>query len=104
DKDWIELVFDGRNKNYGAYTLRRQSAQTTMLAFLLGLSIITSLIAIPVLIQKIIGNSPAPTIPEFENIRVTLSDYKPTPPQPILPAQPQPPVATSVEPPLQLIN
>ncbi|SFO14589.1 protein TonB [Paenimyroides ummariense] len=35
-KDWINVVFEGRNKAYGAYKLRQENPKTTLLALLLG--------------------------------------------------------------------
>lgn len=37
---WIDLVFENRNKEYGAYQLRRDSSKTTVMAFLSGLLLI----------------------------------------------------------------
>lgn len=34
EKKWIELVFEGKNKEYGAYQLRQESPKTTTKAFL----------------------------------------------------------------------
>jgi len=36
DKSWLELVFEGKNKAYGAYQLRQQNPKTTMMALLGG--------------------------------------------------------------------
>ena len=33
EKKWIDLVFEGKNQEYGAYQLRRESPRTTMRAF-----------------------------------------------------------------------
>jgi len=35
-KDWTNVVFEGRNKAYGAYKLRQENPKTTLLALLLG--------------------------------------------------------------------
>jgi len=37
EKRWLDLVFDGRNKTYGAYQLRLESPKTTLLALLYGI-------------------------------------------------------------------
>ncbi|MGG7034119.1 MAG: energy transducer TonB [Flavobacterium sp.] len=46
---WIEMLFEGRNKNYGAYVLRKESPKTTMLAWVIGTSLFTGLLALPLL-------------------------------------------------------
>ena len=35
---WIDLIFEGRNKNYGAYTLRKNSPKRHTFAFLVVLA------------------------------------------------------------------
>ena len=37
EKKWIDLVFEGRNKQYGAYQLRKDSDKTTIKALFLSL-------------------------------------------------------------------
>ena len=37
EKRWLELVFEGRNKNYGAYRLRLENPRTTVFALFLAL-------------------------------------------------------------------
>ena len=34
-KEWCDLVFDGRNKEYGAYTLRMETKPRHLKAFIL---------------------------------------------------------------------
>ncbi|TDD95227.1 energy transducer TonB [Flavobacterium cellulosilyticum] len=40
---WIDLVFENRNKNYGAYQLRRESVKSTLSAFFMGLLFVASI-------------------------------------------------------------
>lgn len=46
---WLDIVFDGRNKLYGAYELRKTNGKTTMRSFIIGGIIFTFLVSIPVL-------------------------------------------------------
>ncbi|NDP26022.1 MAG: energy transducer TonB [Flavobacterium sp.] len=39
---WIDLVFENRNKEYGAYQLRRNSSRTTVMAFFSGILLIAA--------------------------------------------------------------
>ncbi|PZR19537.1 MAG: energy transducer TonB [Flavobacterium psychrophilum] len=48
---WIDLVFEGRNQEYGAYQLRKQDPKTTMLALVTGIGLVVTLIAIPAAIN-----------------------------------------------------
>jgi periplasmic protein TonB len=42
ETSWIDLVFENKNKEYGAYQLRRDSSKTTVMAFLSGILLITA--------------------------------------------------------------
>lgn len=40
---WINLVFENRNQEYGAYQLRQESSKTTMLSFFMAILLLVSL-------------------------------------------------------------
>lgn len=46
---WLEIVFEGRNKLYGAYELRKSNNKTTMKSLIIGGIIFTFLVSIPML-------------------------------------------------------
>ena len=46
---WLDIVFEGRNKLYGAYELRQTNNKTTMKSLIIGGVIFTFLVSIPVL-------------------------------------------------------
>ncbi len=46
DKKWIDVVFDGKNKEYGAYQLRQETQKTSLRAFVFGTMIVLSCIGI----------------------------------------------------------
>jgi len=52
NKQWIDLVFEGRNKNYGAYQLRSESPKTTTIALILGCVFFAGAIGIPVILSN----------------------------------------------------
>ena len=35
-KKWLDIVFEGRNKSYGAYEMRKKNQSTSALAFVIG--------------------------------------------------------------------
>ncbi len=47
ETNWINLVFENRNKVYGAYQLRQESAKTSLFALFLGILLCASLMSIP---------------------------------------------------------
>lgn len=69
DHGWIDMVFEGRNQNYGAYQLRKQDARTTLLALITGVGLLAVLVSIPVAInyfqeKEIVFGQPADELPD----------------------------------------
>lgn len=52
-QEWRDLVFDGRNKNYGAYRLRQSSSKRHIAAFIVVLILMVLVIVIPGLVGAI---------------------------------------------------
>jgi protein TonB len=50
---WLEIVFEGRNKVYGAYELRKSNPKTTLRALIIGSVLFGFAIAAPLLINMI---------------------------------------------------
>jgi protein TonB len=46
---WLDIVFEGRNKIYGAYEMRKSNGKTTLRSLIIGGVIFTFLVSIPVL-------------------------------------------------------
>lgn len=70
---WLNLVFEGKNKTYGAYQLRRESSRTTAVAFLFGLLFVGGISGGGLLLSSF-GKAPViETIPE-ETIVVVSTD------------------------------
>ena len=81
ENNWINIVFEGKNKEYGAYQLRKESDKTTLLAFFMGSMIVTSLISISMLINLFSGNEKIKIeTPDYTNTIIKLSDFKPQKP------------------------
>lgn len=71
DQGWIDLVFEGRNKAYGAYKLRMEESKTTVFALITGIALLLSLVGIPAAINYL---SPAPVadnVPLDKDIELT---------------------------------
>lgn len=63
EKKWIDLVFEGKNQNYGAYQLRQENSKTSLIAFFYGLSFIVSVSVIGLLLSSFNEVLPTPIIP-----------------------------------------
>lgn len=83
-KDWTNIVFEGRNKAYGAYKLRQENPKTTMLALLLGIVCIGLAFGGSVAYKSIFGEKFSST-KDVEEVSVTEIEL------PELP-EPEPPV------------
>lgn len=62
-KEWIDLVFENRNKSYGAYELRAESGKIMLKALFLGVLLLMSFVSIP-MIANHFNDSEATVIPE----------------------------------------
>ncbi|MGL2964302.1 energy transducer TonB [Flavobacterium sp. RSB2_4_14] len=52
EKNWIDLVFEGKNKAYGAYQLRQENSRTTLLAFIAGVVFLISVSGLGLLLSS----------------------------------------------------
>lgn len=91
-KEWMEVVFEGRNKVYGAYDLRKLAPKATNIGLIAATSAFILLLLAPT-IARWIGGAPA----EVETVRIIESEVTLSEPPPVDEAQPLPP--PPVEPP-----
>ena len=75
---WINLVFQDRNKEYGAYQLRQDSTKTALTSLFMGVLFLFSALSIPIIITYFNPDRTAPiAIPDFTNTIVQLTDIIP---------------------------
>lgn len=83
---WIDLIFENRNQEYGAYQLRRDSVKSSLTALFMGVLFVASIGGITTIVSNF-NSDVAPTIPVpewSETIQVTdivLPEIK----EPVLP-------------------
>lgn len=106
ETNWTDLVFENKNKEYGAYQLRQENSKTTVTALFMGLLFLAGIGSVSMLINKLKGQpDPIETEPAFTEpmTPVTIDPYvKPATPEPIAPPQQSaatPPITST-----QLIN
>jgi protein TonB len=85
---WDEIVFRDRNKNYGAYYLRRKYNKSVILSFIAALFIVSGLVGVP-LVQAMmnkhnVGELDNNVIATVDNLR-NPDDFPPPPPPPPAP-------------------
>lgn len=86
-----DLVFAGRNQDYGAYKLRREHPRTMLLSLLLGLGLVGAVATLPMAwrSEPAVLVKPQVVIDDVIFDPVTADPVAPKPPDP-LPPQPQP--------------
>ena len=91
---WLEIVFDGRNKLYGAYELRKTNGKTNVKSFIIGGVIFTFLVSIPVLANLLPDGSDDNTLDQ----KITTVKLPPKEkPKENLPPPPPPPKVDQVK-------
>ncbi len=86
---WLEIVFDGRNKSYGAYDLRKSITKNTVKAFIIGTLVFGIAVSIPN-IMRLLPDSSAND--DALNVKITTVKLPPKEkPKENLPPPPPPP-------------
>jgi protein TonB len=99
DNNWVDMVFKGRNQEYGAYVLRKDSDKNTNKGILYAIVFFTLAISAPVIVNYIEGLVPK-DVEEVKVVEVnTLEEPPPVdkdqPPPPA--AEPPPPLKSTVK-------
>ncbi|CAM3708417.1 energy transducer TonB [Flavobacterium chungbukense] len=93
ESKWTDLVFENKNKEYGAYQLRQESSKNSVTALFMGLLLIAVIGSASVLINKLRPSVSDPTIetpPSYEdpmtvvNVDPNVAPPPPAPPTPIM--------------------
>jgi len=75
-QEWIDVVFTGRNKSYGAYDLRKQSPNNTNKALVIGVAAFILTISMPTIITYITGAF----LKKEEKVKIVPVVLQPPPP------------------------
>ncbi|GAB3637556.1 energy transducer TonB [Hymenobacter arcticus] len=89
-----DIVFEGRNKAYGAFELRRIYGRNAMRAIIIGTAILALLVFIPAIAKMLEDRKPKEVLNLKENVLMDappLDNTKPPPPPPPPEAPPPPP-------------
>jgi protein TonB len=91
---WVEIVFEGRNKLYGAYELRKSNRKTTTKALLIGAFFFSLAVSAPLIISMIPkGGEDDNSLKDIKLTTVKLPPKKVEPPKLNAPPPPPPPPA-----------
>ena len=101
ETSWTDLVFENKNKEYGAYQLRQENSKTTVTALFMGLLFLAGIGSVSMLINNLKGQpDPVESVPTFTDpiTPVTIDPYvKPQPPETIAPPQQSAPAAPATD-------
>jgi protein TonB len=73
---WTDLVFENKNKEYGAYQLRQESSKNSITALFMGLLILTAIGTVSMLISKFKVAPPTVVVDPFDPT-ITIVDVDP---------------------------
>ncbi len=93
---WLEIVFEGRNKSYGAYDLRKSITKNTIRAFIIGTVLFAVLVSIPTLMRMIPDRQEDTTL-DTKITAVKMPPKKEKPKENLPPPPPPPPKVDQVK-------
>lgn len=91
-KQWLDLVFEGKNKRYGAYELRKENPKTSLIALFGGSIFFALCLASPLIISMLPSSSDDDKALEEKVVLVNMDkpkDILPPPPKPPEPPKPK---------------
>lgn len=97
ENKWLDIVFEGRNKSYGAYDLRKKNTSTNIRAFIIGAFIFAFAVATPMLMELIPDSSDEGTTLNEKIVTVKLPPKEEKPKENIPPPPPPPPKVDQVK-------
>ena len=95
NSQWLEIVFEGRNKKYGAYELRKSNSKTSTKAFIIGAFVFAFLVSLPMLAKLIPDSSDDDASLDKKIVTVKLPPKEK--PKENLPPPPPPPKVDQVK-------
>lgn len=91
ENNWINLVFENRNREYGAYQLRQDSAKTSYFALFIGVLLCASLVIIPQVFGKLFTDKVIQDVlPTIKDQIIEVTKVYPAAVKPVVPIAPKP--------------
>ncbi|MBS1587477.1 MAG: TonB family protein [Bacteroidetes bacterium] len=99
NSDYLDILFEGRNKSYGGYELRKKYPQRMRNAAIVGISVIALAVAGPAIASLLASKGEKKPLAMMKQVTLAepppIDPKKPPPPPP--PAEPPPPVKPTVK-------
>ena len=93
-KEWLDVVFEGRNQEYGAYRLRKSADSDTSKALFIGVLLFVIVLSTPIILKYIQKDTTTDQVERIIETEVILSEPPPVDeaaPPPPPPVEPPPP-------------
>jgi protein TonB len=94
---WLDIVFEGRNKAYGAYDLRKSNTKTTFKALIFGAFVFSALVAMPLIMSLLPESSSEDESLDTEIRTIKLPPKKEEPKKDLPPPPPPPPKVDQIK-------
>jgi protein TonB len=76
--EWCDILFEDRNREYGAFTLRKQSGRRHIMAILVTICLFTLAVAAPTIIKKVMPKTKVANVEVTELSKIDLNKVKHT--------------------------
>ena len=94
---WLDIVFEGKNKTYGAYELRKSNTKTTFRALIIGAVLFSVLVAAPLIMSLLPDSSGDDDSLDTKIVTMKLPPKKEEPKKDLPPPPPPPPKVDQVK-------
>ena len=94
---WLDIVFEGRNKAYGAYELRKTNTKTAIRALILGAVVFAVAVSAPLILSLLPDSSDADTTLDTKIVSIKLPPKKEEVKKNLPPPPPPPPKVDQVK-------
>ena len=94
---WLDIVFEGKNKTYGAYELRKSNTKTTVRALIIGAVLFSVLVAAPLIMSLLPDSSGDDDSLDTKIVTMKLPPKKEQPKKDLPPPPPPPPKVDQVK-------
>lgn len=94
---WLDIVFEGKNKAYGAYDLRKKNTKTTVKALIIGAVVFSVAVAAPLIMSLLPDSSSDDESLDTKIVTMKLPPKKEEPKKDLPPPPPPPPKVDQVK-------
>jgi protein TonB len=100
EKNWTDLVFEDKNKAYGAYQLRLENPKTSLVAFITGIALMFAILGSWILFSSF-SDTAVPDVTDDGGVIIKISDYnapkEPETPKAVIPIKNDEPVKKEID-------